>query len=66
MKLEQGDEKISLMCMEKVLIPDGPEMQQRILRRTSFGGSSSSLRRSSVSSKDIQAMQAALAVSSFS
>ncbi|KAK5965678.1 DeHydroCholesterol Reductase [Trichostrongylus colubriformis] len=36
-------------------------MQQRILRRTSFGGSSSSLRRSSISSKDLQAIQAAIA-----
>ncbi|EPB70819.1 ergosterol biosynthesis ERG4/ERG24 family protein [Ancylostoma ceylanicum] len=35
-------------------------MQQRILRRTSFGGSTSSLRRSSISSKDIQAIQMAL------
>ncbi|XGW06542.1 hypothetical protein V3C99_016670 [Haemonchus contortus] len=36
-------------------------MQQRILRRTSLGGSSSSLRRSSISSKDLQAIQAAVA-----
>ncbi|KAJ1350285.1 hypothetical protein KIN20_006045 [Parelaphostrongylus tenuis] len=36
-------------------------MQQRIIRRTSFGGSTPSLRRSSVSAKDIQAIQAALA-----